>query len=85
MTRTLGELALAQGREQAAADLLQDALNQWTVLGLPIWQARTMRDLAAATADDEMWSRARELFASLGAREAKELAGLSAGEWRSVL
>jgi tetratricopeptide (TPR) repeat protein len=85
MTRTLGELALAQGRDQEAADLLQDALNQWTVLGLPIWQARTMRDLAAATADDGMWSRARELFASLGAREAGELAGLSAGQWRSAL
>jgi DNA-binding SARP family transcriptional activator len=85
MTRTLGELALAQGRDQEAADLLQDALNQWTVLGLPIWRARTMRDLAAATADDETWSRAKELFASLGAREAEELAGLSAGEWRSTL
>jgi len=85
MTRTLGEVALAQGRAEEAAGLLEDALAQWVALGLPIWQARTMRDLAAATGDEEMWSRARELFASLGAREAGELAGLSIGDWRSTL
>lgn len=84
MTRTLGEAALAQGRDDEAAGLLEDALGQWTALGLPIWQARTMRDLAAATGDEEKWLRAKELFASLGAREAGELAGLSAEEWRSA-
>ncbi|GHH50580.1 SARP family transcriptional regulator [Lentzea cavernae] len=85
MTRTLGELALARGRDGEAADLLADALDQWTALGLPIWQARTMRDLAAATADDGMWSRAAELFVSLGAREARELEGTSAAGWRASL
>ncbi|MFI6102030.1 AfsR/SARP family transcriptional regulator [Lentzea sp. NPDC051213] len=84
VTRTLGELALATGNDEEAADLLRAALDQWTTLGLPIWRARTMRDLAAATGDDEMWLQAKELFASLGAREAKELGGLSA-EWRSAL
>jgi hypothetical protein len=82
MTRTLGEVALAQGRTEEAAGLLEDALAQWVALGLPIWQARTMRDLAAATGDEEMWSRAKELFASLGAREASELEALNSGrEW----
>ncbi|MGW6934040.1 AfsR/SARP family transcriptional regulator [Lentzea sp. NPDC054927] len=85
MTRTLGEVALAQGRDEEAAALLEDALSQWTTLGLPIWRARTMRDLAAAVHDDEMWLRAKELFARLGAREAGELEGLSAEEWRSAL
>jgi len=84
MTRTLGEVALAQGRAEEAAALLEDALGQWTALGLPIWQARTMRDLAAATGDDEVWLRAKELFAQLGAREAVELEGLSAAGWRSA-
>ncbi|MGW4210089.1 AfsR/SARP family transcriptional regulator [Lentzea sp. NPDC004789] len=84
MTRTLGEVALAQGRVDEAAALLEDALGQWTALGLPIWQARTMRDLAAATEDDEMWLRAKELFAQLGAREATELEGLGAAGWRSA-
>ncbi|MFS8098514.1 tetratricopeptide repeat protein [Lentzea alba] len=85
MTRTLGEVALAQGKDDEAAGLLEDALDQWTTLGLPLWQARTMRDLAAATGNDEMWLRAKELFTQLGAREAKELEGLSATEWRSAL
>ncbi|GGU78309.1 AfsR/SARP family transcriptional regulator [Lentzea flava] len=85
MTRTLGEAALARGRDDDAAVLLDDALKQWTALGLPIWQARTMRDLAAATGDDEMWLRAKDLFAQVGAREAGELEGLSAGRWRSAL
>ena len=82
MTRTLGEVALAQGNDEEAADLLEDALAQWTTLGLPIWQARTMRDLAAATDDDKIWSAAQSLFASLGAREAAELSNLTPADWR---
>ncbi|GAA3672364.1 BTAD domain-containing putative transcriptional regulator [Lentzea roselyniae] len=85
VTRTLGEAALARGKDEDAVALLEDALGQWRELGLPLWQARTMRDLAAAARDDEMWLRAKELFTQLGAREAKELEGLSAARWRSAL
>ncbi|GAA3024557.1 AfsR/SARP family transcriptional regulator [Actinokineospora globicatena] len=87
MTRTLGELALAEGETQAAAGLLVDALGKWTELRLPLWQARTLRDLAAAEVDtdpalaDAHWARAVALFAEAGTREVAELAELTAGMW----
>ncbi|MEU7477106.1 BTAD domain-containing putative transcriptional regulator [Lentzea sp. NPDC042327] len=84
VTRTLGEAALARGSDDEAAGLLRDALDRWTALGLPIWRARTMRDLAAATGDEEVWAEAKALFTGLRAREAGELAGLSAVEWRAA-
>lgn len=82
MARTRGELALALGRPDAAA-LLSQALVLWTELGAPLWRARTMRDLAAATRNEETWAAALELFRSLGVREADELAGMTAAEWLS--
>jgi DNA-binding SARP family transcriptional activator len=81
VTRTLGELALATGDLAGAATLLTDALARWTELGLPLWQARTLRDLAAATDDAALWDRAMALFAETGGREAAELAGLTHQDW----
>lgn len=81
-TRTRGELSLTLGRPDAAA-LLSEALELWTELGAPLWRARTMRDLAAATSDAETWTAALELFRSLGVREATELEGMTAAEWLS--
>ncbi|MFC7618547.1 BTAD domain-containing putative transcriptional regulator [Actinokineospora soli] len=79
MTRTLGEYHLATGDLPAARDLLTAALARWTELDLAIWQARTLRDLAAADPEnaDKNWLRATELFTALAAREAGELAALS--------
>jgi DNA-binding SARP family transcriptional activator len=85
MTRTLGEHALATGDTEAARALLGEALAAWTELGLLIWQARTSRDLAAATDDAELWSRAMALFEQTDAREAAELAGLGHREWLATV
>jgi DNA-binding SARP family transcriptional activator len=85
MTRTLGEHALATGDTEAARALLTEALTGWTELGLLIWQARTLRDLAAATDDAELWSRALALFEQTDAREAAELAGLGHRDWLATV
>lgn len=69
VTRTLGEFCLATGDLAAARALLTEALELWTTLGLPLWQARTLRDLAAATADDALWAQAMTLFAEMSSRE----------------
>ncbi|WP_370943378.1 BTAD domain-containing putative transcriptional regulator [Amycolatopsis sp. cg5] len=87
MTRTAGELALATGDLARACELLGDALGKWTELGLPLWQARTLRDLAAAESvsqpalADEHWLAAMELFTAAEAREVAELAGYSPLTW----
>jgi DNA-binding SARP family transcriptional activator/predicted negative regulator of RcsB-dependent stress response len=81
VTRTLGELALATGDLDEAAASLAKALAMWTELGLPLWQARTLRDLAAATDDATRWDQAMALFAQTDAREAAELAGLTHRDW----
>jgi DNA-binding SARP family transcriptional activator/tetratricopeptide (TPR) repeat protein len=87
MTRTLGELALAEGDLDRAAELLTDALGRWRELELPRWEARALRDLAAAMVPGdpvvagEHWSRAIELFTATGARELGELEGLSPSRW----
>jgi hypothetical protein len=91
MTRTLGEVHVAVGDLAAARESLNAALSLWVELELPLWQARTLRDLAAATVTDEpdvaerLWSRARELCADTGAREAAELAELSPAGWLTKL
>lgn len=81
VTRTQGELRLATGDLVGAAETLRAALAVWVELGLPLWQARTLRDLAAAEGSDELWTRARELCASVGGREATELAEHTPGSW----
>jgi len=79
LLRTLGELDLAAGRFDDAEQHLQRSLKWWTALGLPLWQARTMRDLStllAATGRtveaDSMWAEARRLFERHGSHEANE-------------
>ena len=44
--RTLGELHLSGGALEPAAVCLEQALEQWTRLSLPLFRARTLRDLA---------------------------------------
>jgi len=88
MTRTAGELALATGDQQQAKELLAESLALWTELGLPLWQARTLRDLAAAEADaparaGEHWRDALRLFTAIGARELAELAGETPSTWHT--
>ncbi|MBP2324414.1 tetratricopeptide (TPR) repeat protein [Kibdelosporangium banguiense] len=87
MTRTLGEVHLAAGDLVAAQETLGAALDLWTELDLPLWQARTLRDLAAATAPDDpatadaYWARARGLSEASQGRESSELAALSPAAW----
>ncbi len=91
MTRTLGEVHLATGDLAAARETLTAALRLWTELELPLWQARTLRDLAAATvtgdeaAAQEHWRRARELCADTKARESGELAALTPAGWLAAV
>lgn len=77
--RTLGELDLAAGRLDDAEQHLQRSLRWWTALALPLWQARTMRDLSAvletagrAEQADAMWATARGIFERHGSHEAME-------------
>jgi DNA-binding SARP family transcriptional activator len=77
--RTLGELDLAAGRFDQAEQHLQRALQWWTALALPVWQARTMRDLSTVLAAvgrtgpaDAMWAAAAALFRRHNSREATE-------------
>ncbi|MET0237983.1 MAG: NB-ARC domain-containing protein [Kibdelosporangium sp.] len=87
MTRTLGEAYLAAGDLVAARETLGAAMDLWTELDLPLWQARTLRDLAAATVTDDpdaaaaQWASARQLSTASEAREAGELAVLSPAGW----
>jgi DNA-binding SARP family transcriptional activator/tetratricopeptide (TPR) repeat protein len=83
VTRTLGELHLATGDLALAKTTLGAALTHWTTLKLPLWQARTLRDFAAADPAhaEEHWRRAEELFATTGGREAGELARHTPATW----
>ncbi|TWP46276.1 tetratricopeptide repeat protein [Lentzea tibetensis] len=85
VTRTRGEFALAEGRLDEAAKLLASSLDQWTELGLPIWRARTLRDLAAATSDAATWQEAVDLFTALNSREVHELADLTPERWAGAV
>lgn len=79
ITRTLGELELAKGHPAAAKSHLEHALQWWDALNLPLWRARTLRDLSVAhasagdlTAADAAWAEASAIFARHGSREAAE-------------
>jgi DNA-binding SARP family transcriptional activator len=87
MTRTVGEILLATGNLAAARESLDAALLMWTTLELPLWQARTLRDLAAANVTDDpataeaQWAQAQRLCAAAHTRESTELAGLTPTAW----
>jgi DNA-binding SARP family transcriptional activator/tetratricopeptide (TPR) repeat protein len=77
--RTWGEAELAADRPEDACDFLSRALEWWDSLGLPLWRARTLRDLAQAQWRLERWSdamaaqeEARDTFRRFGSREAGE-------------
>ncbi|MFG3295911.1 BTAD domain-containing putative transcriptional regulator [Streptomyces sp. NPDC048179] len=79
--RTLGEQRLAAGDTGGARGPLERAAALWAELGLPLWRARTVRDLAgvwAADGEEEATRAARaealEVFRSVGVREAWERA-----------
>ena len=77
--RTLGELELAGRRPEVARRYLDRSLHWWEALSLPVWRARTLRDLAAAlTASGEPEAaeaarrEAEAIFRAHGCREAGE-------------
>ncbi|MET8761016.1 BTAD domain-containing putative transcriptional regulator [Lentzea sp. NPDC004782] len=79
MLRTLGEMDLAEGRFVEAHRHLDRALQWWDALSLPVWRARTLRDLATTLdglgerADaDRAWTEALGVFRLHGCREARE-------------
>lgn len=79
LLRTLGELDLAVGRYAQARQHLDRALQWWDALGLPVWRARTLRDLATTldglgerAAADTAWAEALGVFRLHGCREARE-------------
>ena len=82
--RTLGELHLADGRLAEAAGFFAESVLLWEDLGLPLFRARTLRDLAAWHDRSGDWATAAavraealEVFREYGAREAAELAILT--------
>jgi tetratricopeptide (TPR) repeat protein len=79
LLRTLGELEQAVGRPEVAHRYLERSLQWWDALSLPVWRARTLRDLAsvlAALGDrhgaDQAWTEALAIFERHGSREARE-------------
>ena len=79
MLRTLGELESAAGDPAAAWPLLERSLEWWQALRLPLWRARTLRELAVvigstgdAEAADGVWTEAATLFLAHRSREATE-------------
>ncbi|MGW4524068.1 BTAD domain-containing putative transcriptional regulator [Amycolatopsis sp. NPDC004378] len=77
--RTLGELALAEGQLADAEEFLRLSVRWWEALALPLWRARSLRDLASTLAEQGntaeatiAWSEALAVFRRLGSREATE-------------
>ncbi|WP_330291057.1 AfsR/SARP family transcriptional regulator [Streptomyces sp. NBC_00576] len=78
--RTIGEWHLAASDWETATETLRQALDLWDKLELPLWRARTLRDLAraarargAAGTGRELEEEAYSVFLRLGSREALEL------------
>ncbi|MBG0828702.1 winged helix-turn-helix domain-containing protein [Planomonospora sp. ID67723] len=81
--RTIGELHLACGRYGPALTWLHRSVELWEALELPLFRARTVRDLAAvheaageARTARTLRSEALAVFAEFGVREYGELSGL---------
>lgn len=79
MLRTLGELELAAGRLLDARAHLERSVQWWDALMLPVWRARTLRDLATTldalgetAAAEAAWTEAVGIFRLHGSREARE-------------
>jgi hypothetical protein len=79
LLRTLGELELAEGELAEAYTHLVRSLGWWTVLGVPLWQARTLRDLSTTLEGlgrrqdaERAWAGALATFELNGSREARE-------------
>ncbi|MER5216673.1 BTAD domain-containing putative transcriptional regulator [Streptomyces sp. NPDC002838] len=77
--RTIGEWYLAASDWKTATETLRQALGLWDKLELPLWRARTLRDLAraelakgAAGTGRELEEEAHRVFRRLGSREALE-------------
>ncbi|MCG5221110.1 BTAD domain-containing putative transcriptional regulator [Streptosporangium soli] len=82
--RTLGALALAEGRLYQARSRLEEAMAQWDTLRAALSRARTLRDLAHVhealgdhAAAKSAMAVALEIFRLHGAREYRELLGSS--------
>ncbi|MFD6225651.1 BTAD domain-containing putative transcriptional regulator [Streptomyces sp. NPDC060232] len=78
--RTIGEWHLAASDWETATGTLRQALGLWDKLQLPLWRARTLRDLAGAARAQgrtgtarEFEQEAYEVFRRLATREALEL------------
>ena len=81
MLRTRGELHLAAGRLAEAEADLTDSIARWVALDVPLWRARSERDLATLRAAQgdlataaALRSSAMETFRAYRAREYSELA-----------
>ncbi|MCP3802418.1 tetratricopeptide repeat protein [Allokutzneria sp. A3M-2-11 16] len=78
--RTLGECYIAMDEPERALAYLEQALTDWNTIRLPVWRARTLRDVGAAHAitgdadsSERAWSAAAAEFRRLGTREAAEV------------
>ncbi len=78
--RTLGELHLSAGRLDAAERHFDAAMRIWDALDVPLFRARTLRDVAlmceargASAAASLAWAEAVETFKVYGAREYAEM------------
>lgn len=77
--RSLGEARIAARDWDGATRELERALALWDRMGLPLWRARTVRDLGTAAAGrgdaaaaEAAWAEAQAVFRELGSREAHE-------------
>jgi DNA-binding SARP family transcriptional activator len=90
--RTLGELHLSAGRLDAAERHFDAALRIWDALDIPLFRARTLRDIAlmceargASAAASLAWAESVETFKVYGAREYAEMSsGLQRGGLQSA-